>query len=503
MVSTGELKKFLPEMQANSDSAWKSKSGVELSGLYRPFGTKPSSSATTYEDNSQDTTKRQIGFGGSGSAAKLHTKHYKTPPPRPPVEDEEYFPINVNTLNPYLNEGKTKNGLSLGTSVGHDIEYVVRDGFYPTHLSVMRGGYSTGNDYRAMALRGPIIMAGWGYDVKGKPVPNKSSTYPSSPQLEFEKDWLRRPDKWKCGPIDLRWDETRGVWTAPQPYKLVLVSLCENLQPFKAANAAILFEPEDALKSDGTAISERDCCSGVSGSKSKQIIKVHSVSGRPVPKGWGGIAYYDETRSIYRLISHDDPLLRCRVTNTIQAGSSGRATVLEVGMEFGNACNLVGTTITVINHMNHPICAGKQCYVYVRKITDYRAEGWIVQAEYSRLCVITSLEVVEVFDGNNPNGPAGGDNFLVDEVICCDRQIYLDAAWSVQNCNFAQPPGVSNSPSGGYGYGAKGASCNLYSRSLDCSGSGVAGSQSTGGTGSGGGGLLGILGSLFGPNLFI
>ncbi|MHA2404322.1 MAG: hypothetical protein ACXADH_15090, partial [Candidatus Kariarchaeaceae archaeon] len=29
MVSTGELKKFLPEMQANSDSAWKSKSGVE------------------------------------------------------------------------------------------------------------------------------------------------------------------------------------------------------------------------------------------------------------------------------------------------------------------------------------------------------------------------------------------------------------------------------------------------------------------------------------------
>jgi hypothetical protein len=195
--------------------------------------------------------------------------------------------------------------------------------------------------------------------------------------------------------------------------------------------------------------------------------------------------------------------LRCRVTNTIQAGASGRATVLEVGMEFGNACNLVGTTITVINHMNHPICAGKQCYVYVRKITDYRAEGWIVQAEYSRLCVITSLEVVEVFDGNNPNGPAGGDNFLVDEVICCDRQIYLDAAWSVQNCNFAQPPGVSNSPSGGYGYGAKGASCNLYSRSLDCSGSGVAGSQSTGGTGSGGGGLLGILGSLFGPNLFI
>ena len=50
-----------------------------------------------------------------------------------------------------------------------------------------------------MALRGPIILTGWGYDLVGNETP----------------DDKKESDKWKTGPVDLRWDDARKVWTCP------------------------------------------------------------------------------------------------------------------------------------------------------------------------------------------------------------------------------------------------------------------------------------------------
>lgn len=48
---------------------------------------------------------------------------------------------------------------------------------------------------------------------------------------EFYLHWAERPDTWPVGPIDLRWDAARKVWTAntPKIYKMVHVTLEEDL----------------------------------------------------------------------------------------------------------------------------------------------------------------------------------------------------------------------------------------------------------------------------------
>jgi len=67
-------------------------------------------------------------------------------------------------------------------------------------------------DCRPMGLRGPLILSGWGYNMKGCPVPADPSD-----EKKFLSNWLRKAKKWKTGPVDLRWDDERKVWTAPPP----------------------------------------------------------------------------------------------------------------------------------------------------------------------------------------------------------------------------------------------------------------------------------------------
>jgi hypothetical protein len=129
---------------------------------------------------------------------------------------------------------------------------------------------------RFMGFRGPMVMHGWGYDTEGYPVPNASGepkmvdsfgrphrtkdlkTYGSfdpnsadsgdiiigrnqvwdeeksewsKPYKEaaFAEKWGQAPEKWPVGPVDLRWDDSRRVWVAPQAPKNVYVVLEEDL----------------------------------------------------------------------------------------------------------------------------------------------------------------------------------------------------------------------------------------------------------------------------------
>lgn len=56
------------------------------------------------------------------------------------------------------------------------------------------------NEVRAIGLRGPIMLSGWGYTLAGRRVPEEES---------FAQDRT----KWKTGPVDLKWDEERKVYT--------------------------------------------------------------------------------------------------------------------------------------------------------------------------------------------------------------------------------------------------------------------------------------------------
>lgn len=63
------------------------------------------------------------------------------------------------------------------------------------------------NSVQAIGFRGPMYLSGWGYDVCGLPVPASGDT------RYFDGYTAKDRKIWKSGPVDLRWDDERKVWT--------------------------------------------------------------------------------------------------------------------------------------------------------------------------------------------------------------------------------------------------------------------------------------------------
>lgn len=76
---------------------------------------------------------------------------------------------------------------------------------------------------RGVGFRGPMILSGPGYDVDGNPVPS------SGGQPHPQANW--NPALWKTGPVDLRWDASRGVWTGGNTVKIYLVKTTNTYNP--------------------------------------------------------------------------------------------------------------------------------------------------------------------------------------------------------------------------------------------------------------------------------
>jgi hypothetical protein len=80
---------------------------------------------------------------------------------------------------------------------------------------------------RGIGLRLPAVGIGWGYTMDGKPTPPDTGVVevtgvggailvtgrPADPD-KFLDGHMYKSSEWKAGPIDLRWDEQRKVWTA-------------------------------------------------------------------------------------------------------------------------------------------------------------------------------------------------------------------------------------------------------------------------------------------------
>jgi hypothetical protein len=91
----------------------------------------------------------------------------------------------------------------------HDFSVSTRGDEVPDGGLTFEDGGDEDDVLRLTGIRAPMILSGWGYDTSGKPVPNAD---PEDPGDEFVDDYKRRMDLWKAGPVDLRWDERRGVW---------------------------------------------------------------------------------------------------------------------------------------------------------------------------------------------------------------------------------------------------------------------------------------------------
>lgn len=80
---------------------------------------------------------------------------------------------------------------------------------------------------RSVALRGPVMIQGWGYDVQGKPVPNSGAlaNSPVSGFVDFQMpltgcnnsfidNYLRQSYQWPTAPLDVAFDKVCGTWAS-------------------------------------------------------------------------------------------------------------------------------------------------------------------------------------------------------------------------------------------------------------------------------------------------
>lgn len=138
------------------------KAGMTLDGLLRPFSTNTDASGI-------------MKYGVPASGALTPT---------------------INDLNPFAG--------------GHDIDFVVFGDAVPENSDLVPDQ----DNQRPLCLKGPVVVGGWGYDTNGKPVPNDT---PGAPSESFVHNHKSRMDLWKVGPLDIRWDDIRKVWTGAAP----------------------------------------------------------------------------------------------------------------------------------------------------------------------------------------------------------------------------------------------------------------------------------------------
>lgn len=93
----------------------------------------------------------------------------------------------------------------------NDYSLTVRSG-NSTDINHKKDPLSNGNSHsvQAMVTKGPIYLSGWGYDVCGLPMPHSNA--PGSGRYFDMRTPINR-SLWKTGPVDLRWDDDRKVWT--------------------------------------------------------------------------------------------------------------------------------------------------------------------------------------------------------------------------------------------------------------------------------------------------
>ena len=103
---------------------------------------------------------------------------------------------------------------------GNDIEFYPWGSDFNDSFHAQRNQPDNSNA-RPICLRGPMVLTGWGYGVDGNfyPMPSGFDTEGTtniagaSGQGPYP-NYLKNSQVWKTGPIDLLWDNMRGVWTS-------------------------------------------------------------------------------------------------------------------------------------------------------------------------------------------------------------------------------------------------------------------------------------------------
>lgn len=183
---------------------YKTKAGVSMDGLFRPFTTNV-------------------------EASSVGMPYFRTP------TSGAEFPT-AEDLNPYKS--------------GHDVSIVLRGEDYPEDLTLIRDPYY-GSDYRSMAFKGPMVLAGPGYDTEGKPVPNESGEPGQTKTDNYASGYLTNQSLWPCGPVYMPWDDDRKCWVGGGGgSKIVQIVRESGGQPFPCSNRSVYYANELVLDFD-------------------------------------------------------------------------------------------------------------------------------------------------------------------------------------------------------------------------------------------------------------
>lgn len=237
-----------------SNTEWTKQAMMGPEGFFRPvskFGGMNTSSSRSSGFLPQYTRRRynstyegglscpSVSRSGTNSSGPKHS----TPPLQAAAGGgsgkDGYSPLAIyqDFLDPFATPSTDKHLLTGVSKTGthHDVDTVAFGGNNPNGqiMSLMENenqGNAFPDDFRMMALRGPLLINGWGYDLEGKPIPNSADTsaatsvgkfVDSNLTNSFPENWLREPDTWPVAPLDLRFDRVRGVWTTPPPQRML------------------------------------------------------------------------------------------------------------------------------------------------------------------------------------------------------------------------------------------------------------------------------------------
>lgn len=177
--------------------------------------------------------------------------------------------ITNRDLNPFTNPtGYAWSELAsrhTGTK-GHDIDILGRGTGIPSGGMILRHktsgtAFDYRDDYSSFALRGPLVIAGWGYTTDGKPIPNEADSITgassgvfktSGVTNNFMADFAQLSACWPVGPVDLRFDIGRGVWTASNNEPEIYGQLTYHLDKY-APVQVLLLESGTYFRNSGTS----------------------------------------------------------------------------------------------------------------------------------------------------------------------------------------------------------------------------------------------------------
>ena len=203
----------------------------------------------------------------------------------PPMNTNQVLPIGAASLNPYTTSAMMGNFGGHGGGNGFKAEYV-SFGNNPSNtyqLSSGDTGRDSASDIRAAALRGPLLLHSWGYDINGKCVPGGET---------FSGGWMGNPKSWPCGPIDLRWDPARAVWVSPPSASLVIGTLTSDLFPGGSASVSVRNIP------------------GFYNTTAGGTITVYDYIGEGIPKGNHVVCYHYGAGADYIVLNHGDNFVK-------------------------------------------------------------------------------------------------------------------------------------------------------------------------------------------------